>query len=288
MRASTWGWLPWLAPVAALGLVMMALANSASVSSRSYAMLLFWAGVLIIALPVALRMLNPEITRQEALGLLILVGEIFFMGTISGTLAGHTGYDELLHWRTASDILTTGHLFTPNSLLPVSPYYPGLEIVTTTVAGLTGLSIYPAGFVVVFIARLIMLVSLFSIFLNISGSVRAAALGGLIYMGSTTFFFFDSQFAYESLSLPLAALVLWMALKLSRGPGDQRFGWSASILLVEIMVAITHHVTSFFLAGILLLWTALATLRRWGGRGDFIPYRVSNAMLIIVLAWLLL
>ncbi len=37
-------------------------------------------------------------------------------------------YDEFLHWRTENDVIASGHLFTPNSLLPVSPYYPGLEI----------------------------------------------------------------------------------------------------------------------------------------------------------------
>ncbi len=51
-------------------------------------------------------------------------------------------FDEFLHWRTADDILRTGHLFSENSMLPVGPYYPGLEIVTNALSTTSGLSTF--------------------------------------------------------------------------------------------------------------------------------------------------
>ncbi len=54
------------------------------------------------------------------------------------------GFDELLHYRTVDNILTTRHLFSPNSLLPVSPYYPGMETVTAVLVQLTGLEHHPS------------------------------------------------------------------------------------------------------------------------------------------------
>ena len=41
--------------------------------------------------------------------------------------------DEFQHVQTAQTILTTHHLFHVNTSLPVSPQYPGLEIITSAV-----------------------------------------------------------------------------------------------------------------------------------------------------------
>ena len=42
-----------------------------------------------------------------------------------------TLFDEFHHWATLDDILVTGHLFIHNNILPASPFYPGLEIVSS-------------------------------------------------------------------------------------------------------------------------------------------------------------
>jgi hypothetical protein len=286
LRSSSWGWLPILAPVTALGFLVTSLAVDASIDSQPYAMLIFWAGILIITLPVGWRLIDQSVEFREALVLVILTGEMLFLVSVQISSTQSYSYDGYLHWRTASDIVTTQHLFSFNNLLPVSPYYPGLEIVTTALVNLTGLPIFTAGSIVVFVARFIMITSLFLIFCELSGSVRAAGLGCLIYMGSSTFVFFDTQFAYESLSLPLAALVLWLVLKRSQLPARQQSNWIFLAVLVGVMVTITHHLMSYFLTGILLLWTGVANIKKQRGMNEYVPFRIAVFLLFFVLAWL--
>jgi hypothetical protein len=259
----------------------------ASVDNNPYAMLVFWSGVLIITIPIGIRLLSLDVQYREALALAILAGEMLFLVSVLRSSIQTSPYDGYLHWRTASDILNTHRLFTPNNLLPVSPYYPGMEIVTTALVNLTGLSIFGAGNVLIFAARLIMVTSLFLILHELSGSARSAGLGCLVYMGSTTFVFFDSQFAYESLSLPLAALVLWLVLKRSFVPPAQKLTWTILAVLVGVMVAITHHLMSYFLIGILLIWTAIAILRNRRGLKEYIPIRITIILLVFIVTWLL-
>lgn len=282
-----WGWLPFLSVTAAFGVLVTALAKVGSLNSSPVAMLVFWFGVIAIVAPIGLRMLNLNVKYPEALALSILAGEALFLVSAILSSSQNSGYDAFLHFRTARDILTTAHLFTPNPLLPVSPYYPGLEIVTTALVNLTGLSIFQAGSVVVFAARWIMISSLFMILFMLSGSARAAGIGTLVYMGSSTFVFFDSQFAYESLSLPLTALVLWLVLKRSFTL-PVNTNWAHLAILTGIMVAITHHIMSYFMAGILLLWTVFSIIRNQRRNREYNPWRPTLILGVFVLAWLFL
>jgi hypothetical protein len=285
---SSWGRLPILVVTASFGLVITSLALVANMANSPIAMALFWCGVLVITIPIGIRLLNPEIQYREGLALVLLAGEMLFLVSVMRSYNQSSSYDGFLHWRTASDMLTTHHLLTPNTLLPVSPYYPGLEIVTTSLVNLTGLSIFQAGDVVVFVARWIMMTSLFMILHMLSRSVRAAGLGSLIYMGSTTFVFFDSQFAYESLSLPLAVLVLWLVLMRSRIPEQKRSNWIAIAVLVGVMVAITHHLMSYFLTAILLLWSGVALINNRRGEKEYVPIRITLILTLFMVGWLFL
>jgi len=308
----TWGWLPVLTPVAALGLLLTVWAMHASIANQPYAMLLFWAGILVITLPVGLRLYSRHYTALEAVSLVVLVGVALFLVSMLEQTSQNSSYDGYLHWRTASDILSTQHLFTPNSLLPVSPYFPGLEIVTTALVNLTGLSIFAAGFVVILSARLILTLSLFLILCELGGSLRVGALGSLIYMGSSTFVFFDTQFAYQSLAMPLVVFVFWLVFKRSqihldaiaaslRGkaspltrPGEY---WSISMarqagqlvvlaVMAGLMVAITHHLVSYFMVAILVLWSVIAFIRNLLGYHEYLPTRIALILLVFVAFWL--
>ena len=56
--------------------------------------------------------------------------------------------DELIHYRVLLSIEQSRHLFTPNSLLPDTADYPGMEIATAAVHQLTGLSLHSVGIAV--------------------------------------------------------------------------------------------------------------------------------------------
>ena len=172
---------------------------------------------------------------------------IYFVKLLQSPL-GFTFFDEFLHWRTANDILRSGHLFKENSLLPVSPLYPGLELATTAVANLTGLSIFGAGVIVVGVARAVLALALYLFYEQVSGSVRVAGIAAAIYMGNPHFVIFDAQFAYESFGLAFLLTILLALLRSQRAQGSARAGLNIVAVLCLCSLVATHHATSYVTA----------------------------------------
>ena len=63
--------------------------------------------------------------------------------------------------------------------------------------------------IVVGAARVLMMLALFLLYERACGDSRLAGVGALVYAANPGFLFFDAQFAYESLALPLAVFTLW-------------------------------------------------------------------------------
>src|SRR4029079_9415965 len=143
-----WGWLATPSVVGACGLLVMALANNGARAGLAAAGLLFWAGLLLLFVPIALRLLALDIARHERIGLVMLLGIGLYLVKVLHSPLSFTFSDELQHWRTADDILHGGYLFAENPLLPVSALYPGLENITVALAELSGLSLFAAGLLV--------------------------------------------------------------------------------------------------------------------------------------------
>ena len=266
--AGAWGWLPALSLVAALGVLTIALAdNSARVNAPS-AVPLFWIGLLVLFVPIMTRLATPGVTRQESMGLVVILGLGLYLVKVLYSPVGFTLFDEFLHWRTANDIATSAHLFYQNPMLPVSPLYPGLENVTSALMSLSGLTIFQAGVVVVGVARLVMLLALYLFYEEIGQSSRLAGIGAALYMMNPNFLFFDSQFAYESLALPLMLLVLFAIVRWQRERSAHRVGFSLVAALGVLAVIITHHVTGYIATALLILWTAINYAYNKGVRSD--------------------
>ncbi len=163
-----------------------------------------------------------------------------------------TGLDEQLHLRTLRDILLSHSLFQPHPQLAVSSRYPGLEAVTAVFHQL-GLPVMVAAVAVVLAARVALVVALCDAVEHLTGSPRAGGLAVAAYSVSAQFIFFNSQFAYQTLALPLAlAAVSFIArARWIDNPGPLFFGATVCLLAV----AVTHHVTSFLTALFLAVWT---------------------------------
>jgi len=162
-----------------------------------------------------------------------------------------TGFDEQLHMRTLGDILSSHELFQPNPLLEVSPRYPGLEAVALLVHQ-AGIPTMAAATVVVIVCRLVLVTVLCDTVERLTGSERAGGLAVAVYAMSSQFVFFNSQFAYQTMSLPLAlAAVTFIARARS---ADKPLPLLAGATLCLLAVAVTHHVTSFLTAGLLFFW----------------------------------
>lgn len=280
-----WGWLPALSLVSASGLLLIALANNGARVGAAWSDLLFWVGLLLVFVPTALRLLEPGAAKHERLGLVALLGAALYLVKLLHSPLSFTFSDELQHWRTASDMLQSGRLFGANPLLPVSPLYPGLENVTVALAQLSGLSLFAAGTSILAVARLVCMLMLYLLYEQASNSPQAAGIGALLYTANSNYLFFDAQFAYESLALPLAALALWAAARRQDAPSSQ-----VGLTLVGVSglaaVIVSHHVTTYALVAFLALWALVASVRSIDRRAPLHPRGLALLGLVASLTWL--
>lgn len=276
-RNLQWGWLPMLSLVSAAGLLMIALAYSASRNGEVWGLPHFWIGLLVVFVPIAYRLFSTEPERRERIGLLIIVGLALYLVKILHSPVAFTFSDELIHLMTAREIAVTGRLFTENPILPVSPLYPGLEMVTTALSNLSGLRIAEAGMLLLGVARLIFVMGLYLLYEQISGSERIASIATLIYMGNANFVFFLAQYSYESLALPMMSIILFLQAHYDgRGHGIR-----SNMIIVAVLAAgiiVTHHMTSYAMTILLAIGALTAFAVRRGARTRVI---VTIALLVI-------
>lgn len=281
-----WGALPWISVVCSVGILSLSLACSSSLrGDADTATTLYWVGLALLFVPIAIRFMIGEVSRQEGIGLVIVFSiGAFLVSYFNGPLV-FRGFDEFLHWRTAYDILENQNLFTPNSLLPVSPRYPGLESATTALVNMTGLSIVNAGFVVIAASRLIMVLGLYLLYEQLTKSVRVAGVATLVYTGSSTFMYFDASFGYETLALPLMIVSLLAIFRRAEASGATRHAWSILSLLLIFTIVVTHHVTSYMLMVFLVVWICADLIVRWQGHKSVTPLGMAAWLIAAIWFW---
>lgn len=236
--------------VCALGL--QAVAVTLSRLSRGYEAALFGFFALAIAYGSALWVLiSPGLTRtQRNIAVLCLGLTPTVIWRMTNPLL-FTGFDEQLHMRTLGDILSSHRLFEANPLLQVSPRYPGIETITTLIHQ-TGVPTMASAVIVIFLCRIVLVTVLCDAVEQLTGNMRAGGLAVAVYALGPQFIFFNSQFSYQTLALPLAlaAVSLIARSRWSDDPIPLLFG--ATVCLLGATIA--HHVTSFLTALFLLLW----------------------------------
>jgi hypothetical protein len=243
----------------------------------------FWLSLSLLFFPISIRIAAPQVARSERIWLLLCLAEATFALKALADPSGLVQFDEFLHWRSASDILTTHRLFVPNDLLKVSPAYPGLELATTALIHLTGLSIFAAGTVVIAVCRAIFITALFTFFERITGSARLAGIGSLAYMGSTVYVMFDAQFAYESPAIAFMAVILMTEAETAAG-GVALPRTMALILPLLAALAMTHHVTDYFTVAVLCALTIMV-LTHHRPRGTLRVVWIAAGAVATAVAW---
>lgn len=256
------GLAPLLALTDASGLLIVSLSYYLSVLSYNYLAIesSYLGGLLLIFAPNLLRLLSRKPSRVERICILCILGIVaFFVAFMSNPLY-FSSFDAALHWRTADDILRTKHLFTFNSMLPVSPYFPGLEIMTNAISTTTGLNTFYAGNIVTISARLLMILALYLLYEHITNSSRMASIAVLLYMVNQHFLYFDVDYSYETFALPLAILMVYILARYERA--DKNHRWViVTAWIVLFAVTITHHMTDYVFDGLLLLWAGVNFFR---------------------------
>jgi hypothetical protein len=253
------------APLAALalcsgiGLLIAAYANALSREGGDPTQLLYWAGVMLVALPTGYRLGMREVPLRERFLLVALFGLSLYAVKVIRDPFVFTFPDEPIHAYNAEQAQLHHGLFNDNPILPVTSGYPGLASATSALMWLTGMSSFGAGVFLIGTARLLLVVALFVLFARVSGSHRVAGLAVALYAGSSNFLYWGVQYSYESLSLPLLVAVLAaLAEREAAGP-DWLRGWTVPIVLGTAAIVVTHHLTSYALVVIL---TALAIAYR--------------------------
>jgi hypothetical protein len=284
-RALRLGHVAPIACSASVGLLICSAADALSRATRGSPQLVFWTGALLIVLPVFFRLTSSAASPRERLALVCLLGLALYAIKLLRDPYTYTFPDELAHSYNAQQIALHHKLFNANPILAVTPKYPGLEGATSALMSLTGLSSFGAGRIVLGAARLVEVAGLFLLFSRLSRSARAGGLGAAIYTANANFLFFGAQFSYESLALPLLIVVLVAVAERAAQPPSRAAAWAVPIVLGTGAVVVTHHLTAYALAIILVALTAMQfVLRRRTSAPSPWPFALLAVALCVV--WL--
>ncbi|HVO55114.1 MAG TPA: hypothetical protein VMT37_11950 [Solirubrobacterales bacterium] len=279
-----------LAPIVlttGVGLLICSIANALSRETLSPSVALLWVGMALIVAPIAHRLTSRDASTSERLLLVCLLGLSLYAIKVVRDAPLYTFSDEILHAFNAETAAKTNHLFHRNEILPVTPFYPGLEGATTALMKLTGLTSFGAGVIMLGAARVSLMAGLFFLFKRISGSARTAGLGVAIYAGNFNFLYFAVQYSYESLALPLLVIVM-MALA-EREASAERWAreWAVPVILGTGAIVITHHLTSYslviFIAALAVSYRLVRHTWHWSN-----PWRLAVFATVLAGGWLVL
>lgn len=240
----------------ALGVFVMALAANAgrAGSTSGWAQFGWVAGLVLVFLPAAVRVVLPRTPHVERMVLAVALPMFLQFSRLVLNPTRYAFHDELIHANTLRQIDVSSHLFSFNPLLPVSGYYPGLEIVTDAVHSMTGLSMFAAGVVTMMLAKAVISLAVIAVVSLLTGSRRAGAIGAVVYVVNPQQLFFNSQYSYQTLALPLAVLAVYLFAVRRRG---SRFALSLPLLTLA-MVTLTHHLTAMLLVVAFAVWYVIA------------------------------
>lgn len=261
-RPSTPAWaVPALLLAVGCAVLLMGLAVTAS-RADSFGLglgLLFAAALLPFAVGAGI-LLRRDLPARTRLGIVAVVGVVpTLLYRLTDPLL-LTGFDEQLHLRTLHDLLNGAPLFSPNPLLGASPHFPGLELLTVAVERALGLPTMVAVTAVVILCRVLLVVVIQQLAELITKDARTASFAVLCYAASPQFSFFNSQYAYQTLALSLAVAGLLLLARAAQA-GERRRRIAAAALVCFAGVAVTHHLTSWIVLAVLVVWTALAARR---------------------------
>ena len=281
--------------IALLAAVGVALSSAGYAAGRAGAgpasrsgVFLYWAGQLLILVPIAGRLLSRrQLGNGSTITLLSVLTIAEYLLKVNYSPLGFTFNDEFLHWRGTTNMLQSGKLFELNYGLPIGTHYPGIEEVTSALISATGLNVFEAGLVVAGVAHLLYILFLYLAFCVAIRSHRIAGIAMLLYYAAPALTSFNSMFVYETLALAFMGFTMVAALRsaIEKSPSDRRRWFIVAVLSIFATV-ITHHITSYMLTAFLLL-VAIAS-RLTGSRNTALRFGILgtiSAVSIVLWIW---
>src|SRR5947207_10825230 len=93
-HSGRWGALPVVSLIASLGFFVVALADTAARIGAAWSYALFWVGVLVLFMPIALRLALRHVTRTERIGSIVLLGLGMYLIKVMHSPVAFTFNDE--------------------------------------------------------------------------------------------------------------------------------------------------------------------------------------------------
>jgi hypothetical protein len=223
---------------------------------QSTALACFLLGISLHFAACAWRLTGAGAGRNERIWVSVILGLGLFASYVMLQPLLLDSFDELDHMGTLFRILDSHTLFPNNTVLPVSPYYPGLELATAATKWMTGLPLVIDQLVVLAIIRLVLVLGVFLVVERVCRSSRAGGIGVLVYAASPQFYGFDAQYAYETIGLAFAVGAVYFIFFSVDTPRPRTGKVFALALGSVCAVVISHHVTGWLTVGFLVIWFA--------------------------------
>lgn len=259
-------WLRWSVVVllAAAGVLVVGLSyrmSGVGASPQLY-YVVFWVGMLLATLPSMVKVVRPGTQRRDRVLGIALLSLLTAVPKYLRNPAVPLYHDEYAHWREAVDVITHGALMQPNGIIPIVQYYPGTSALTVLVHEVSGLSVWSSGQLLVLSAHVLGFFAVLVLGQVHLQSQRAAALAAVVYSLNSSVLYFDTQYAYESVTM---AWFLWVLALTSLAAREPRRHVRRSLMVGAVLCAaatiVTHHLTSLSLIGVLVLVCLVLTLR---------------------------
>lgn len=248
---------------AGVGDLALALANARGREGSPGSALIYWVGILLLYLSptvAALRLKRSDGSGYALLVVLLAVG--LFVEKLAATPTRFATVDELQTLRSLNDLVRSHHLFNVNPMVGAYPRFPGSQIAVVTLHELTGLNLSTSGKLLIGVEHIVLCLALFRLVERLVSWPLAAYLAVAVYACNPSYVFFDSETAYEAFALPLAIVVLCLLAVAGESPQRERRALVSLSCVVALAVCVSHHMTSYWLAAMLIGWVLVAATRR--------------------------
>jgi hypothetical protein len=233
--------------IAMSGVFLCSVAYTASRQSTHPPAWAFWVGSVLVVLSAAPQVVfSSRVGKGEASAVAALVALATYLIKFAYSPLALVFGDEFLHLQTAIALTDTGRLFTHNNGLPISPYYPGLELANTAISNVTGLSVVDSAYVLTAVLHVLLTSGLFALYHSLTGRPTRSLLAVVVYTTGGDYTFFNSYFSYETMGLAFVVLALW-SLHRALITERRRGAWILLTAVFSLIVTVTHHGSSYFL-----------------------------------------
>lgn len=251
------GTLPNTLLIVALGVFLVTFGYARGREELTFGTPLYWTGQLLIFGAIAYRVLAPSTHQIERTCLVFVYAGVQSLIRWAYSPHDFTFIDEMQHARALRNVLDTGHLFSENYSLPISPRYPGLENIAAEFAQVTSLSPFASGVAIASISHVLTAACTLLLFREVSRSSCIASIAAILYMLNPHASYFNTSFLYEAPALPYAVLAILFAIRFATY-AQNRMRYLYGLLACVALVVITHHVSALATVALLAV-TALMT-----------------------------